>query len=197
MSITTWAVRKDGRPELGKTCFILVSGKIGAGKTTFSRYLSDTLTSYGYVTIEKSFADALKEAATFYFNWDGRKEDNGRKLLQGLGNLGREYDEDLWANTLVNDVREIGVLDFVIVDDWRFQNELNVIRNNTQFDLITVRIFRDNAAIKNSKELLDDVSETSLSESPDDYDFDIYNLGSMEDLQKMVNQFTETILEVK
>lgn len=151
--------------------FILIAGKMISGKSTTAQYLACRLN--GNV---RSFAGKLKDIARQML-WDGKKDERGRKLLQSLGKIGREYDVDLWAKLLVESAKYD---DITIIDDWRFPNEKEVCEKYG--NVITVRVYRDSTYQYNSRELTEDESETSLSNDANDYDFVVFNNGNLEDL---------------
>lgn len=150
---------------------IMLGGKAGAGKDTFCKVMQSK--SLGVVRF--AFADALKEIAKSFL-WDGKKDTKGRRLLQQIGAVGREYDKDIWANKVVEAIKNFEYLqmpyleshyggEFIaVITDFRFPNEYEVIKRN--FDNVkTYKIVGRQAYLgENAK----DVSETSL----DNFQFD-------------------------
>jgi len=165
---------------LSKRVFILISGKAGVGKTTFTEYLIREFDNKIFSAIRRSIAGELKRFAREYFNWNGEKDLKGRALLQGLGNLGREYDENVWIRNLLNDIDDYNMFaDFVIIDDWRFPNECEYLKNNNQ-NVITVRILsKERRGLEGGLE--EDLTETSLKDDDLIYDIRIHNDKSFED----------------
>jgi len=144
--------RKFSDSMLSKTLVILVSGHIGAGKTTFAKMLVDLITANGYKAVKMSFADRIKHVAANHFFWGGGKDEKGRKLLQDLGMAGRAYNPNLWVGeTVARIISKDMPYDVVIIDDWRFPNEYEVIRTDELLNVITVKIVRD-LSIKNDHE---------------------------------------------
>jgi hypothetical protein len=71
---------------------ISISGLATSGKDTFADYLLDK-----FPYRKDHFARPLKDAASYWFGWDGQKDDKGRKLLQLLGTeVGRGYFNAIW-----------------------------------------------------------------------------------------------------
>ena len=64
---------------------ILISGKAENGKTLTANILQDNLESLGYKVVITRYAYYLKDLAVRYCGWDGKKDNNGRELLQQLG----------------------------------------------------------------------------------------------------------------
>lgn len=159
---------------VNKTVFLL-SGKAGTGKTTSAVYMVDYLQgAKSYVGIYP-FARAVKEIA-YAMSWDGRKDERGRKLLQLIGNGGREYDPDVWVSQTTERI-SLSDNDVAIIDDWRYPNEYDYIKNSGGFDVIRVRIYAPSREILKGTPAYDDISENSLSDNPDDYDYFIENEG--------------------
>jgi len=171
-----------------KQVFVLVSGKAGSGKTTFSIFLKELLVEKGYRAVVKSFAYPIKQVAQV-FNWDGIKDEKGRKLLQQLGKVGREYNEDTFAKILVNTViNNLNIPEVIIVDDWRFPNEYEYIAKYGMFSVISARIHKDK--LDNSST---DVSETSLDSYVFELDIDNNNtLDNLLNTAKDVAVYIET-----
>lgn len=162
---------------------ILISGKMGSGKTTSANYLARRLG--GEVG---SFAAKVKDIA-HEIGWDGVKDEKGRKLLQDIGRAGRDYDPDCWAEILFSD-HDLG--DILVVDDWRFPNEYSVAKRHDK-DVITLRIKRKDTLKYASEELNNDSSETSLTDNDFPYDFVIDNNGTMNDLYESLDKFLKKI----
>jgi hypothetical protein len=109
---------------------VAFTGLAGSGKSYAAAIIKDLYPSYR----QFSFAYEIKRLARFYMGWDGNKDDKGRKLLQDLGMAGREYNPDIWVGFMPPD-REL------VIDDVRFKNEFEAIRENGG---IVIRIVRDN-----------------------------------------------------
>ena len=85
---------------------VLISGKAGAGKSTFAEYLEQDAVKEGLSCVRTAFADALKDIAYDNFGWNGKKDEKGRRLLQNLGDAGRSYNTDLWVNKVKDKILE-------------------------------------------------------------------------------------------
>jgi len=149
-----------------KTVVILISGKAGSGKTTVANMLKTRLDGFeGITTFRYSLASPIKFMAKAYFGWDGEKDDRGRKLLQDVGKVGREYDINIWVRHLLQQMdKQAGLLpfNFVVVDDWRFENESKYLTSNPLLEVVTIRMI-DRGGLGGS--LAKDVSENSLPET--------------------------------
>jgi len=176
---------------LSKSLVILVSGKKGVGKTYIAEKLCQLLRDNDYTADIKHFADQVKKCAIQFFNWDSVKDTKGRKLLQQIGGIGREYNEDLWVSYLVDSIEEdLFLYDIYIVDDWRFPNEEDYLRKSN-FYVFTVRVEsneRGDYSDTDPSEIALPIIKTD-SEFENYYDFVIDNDEDIEEKLK-------TILEV-
>ena len=96
---------------------IAICGKMGSGKSYIAKKIAE---KYNYKVY--SFASYVKELAIKLFNMNGKD----RHLLQTLAEKMKEIDEDVWVNVLL---RDIANKDNIIIDDLRFPNELNALKN--------------------------------------------------------------------
>ena len=169
---------------LKNTVCILVSGKAGFGKTTLANFLVEIAKENGYLAARYSFANFLKDVAGA-MGWDHKKDDKGRKLLQDLGRIGRDYDPDMWVRHTfeVIENHQDYPLDFVVIDDWRFPNELEYItRNQFLYAPLTLSIKCGFSKLENTA-LAEDISETSLDDFGV-YDGVVYNTGNLDALKR-------------
>ncbi|KKL87298.1 hypothetical protein LCGC14_1936090 [marine sediment metagenome] len=128
-----------------------LSGKKRVGKDTAGHYL-ELVHDFSRI----AFADDLKKFAK-KLGWNNQKDDRGRRFLQDLGMVARQYDSNIWANLAFQRIlkihRQTGQNDFVVTD-MRFLNEVNRVK---QEGGIVIRITRED-------EISDDThaSETEL-----------------------------------
>lgn len=159
---------------------MLISGDSGAGKSTFADYLQECLSSVFMGKVHRfAFADELKLIARYDFDWDGRKDERGRRLLQSLGSAGREYNERFYAEKLVLKVMRTLFVDggVVIVDDCRYENELYCLDDRSNLRVIKVRILRQDNPNHLKGNVSNHSSEHGLDFVPlDAYDFVIENI---------------------
>jgi hypothetical protein len=165
---------------------VLVTGRAGTGKTTTCNLLSQLTDTLGYLDhININFSDSLKMIAEEQLDWDREKDPRGRRLLQQLGRVAREYNEDIWASKLLDKIQSFPYgFDFVFVGDWRFPNEEKFLRENSSYRIFTMRIDAKEREVLSGTPEYDDISEISLSGSSEEYDYFIENNDSMEILQK-------------
>jgi len=156
---------------------IILSGKSGSGKDMFASFMKQELEAHGKKVIVMHFADALKWILREYYNWDGRKDEVGRTLLQTVGtDIVRKTYPGYWTGIVVgflSALEHYNDFDIAIIPDARFENEVNITLQT--LDSISVRIERlnpDGSAWINpilTEDQLAHPSETSLDTFAFDY----------------------------
>lgn len=154
-----------------KCTTVLISGKMGSGKTTVSVSLRDHLEACGHTVLTLKFADviyeihdmALAKIQEYGINPGTRKH---RGLLQYLGTeFGRSIDSNIWAkvavnraNRLFNNMKLAGHLSaVVIIDDCRYPEELHAFYGES----LTVRLEAPELERRNRAESWSDTPHTS------------------------------------
>lgn len=171
---------------------ILISGKAEHGKTAVANILESILNNKGYRVVRFAFADYLKFIAEKYFRWNGKKNFSGRELLQRLGtNVVRKNHPNFWADIGLNFALAFSTeFDYMIVDDCRFENEINVFsRFSTPSLSIRVNRFSSNG-MPYENSLTEEQRNHESERNLDNYYFDIYvlNCGTLHDLEKEINK---------
>lgn len=147
---------------------ITISAKAGGGKDFCANLIKQKLESKGDKVLITHYADLLKYICKTFFGWDGKKNMEGRTLLQYVGtDVIRQKNPNYWINFL------IGIFnlfpdewDYVVIPDTRFPNENDLMKE--YFDVITIRVTRPNFDNGLTKEQKNHESEIAL----DDYEFD-------------------------
>jgi len=140
---------------------IAISGPMGSGKTTIANLIKN---EYPYFNIF-SFGQKVKDVATELFNMD--KNTKNRSLLINIADKMREIDIDVWAKYIINQTDKE---EFCIIDDLRFQNELNLLQKDK--DWIFIILYLDeNKRLERLKELY-----------PDNYNDHIKNMNHLSEL---------------
>ena len=153
---------------------ILISGKARAGKDTFALGLD------GYTKF--AFADQLKKFA-IQLGWDGYKNDRGRKFLQAIGSIARDYNSGTWVNLLCKRLEQSRYPSKIAITDCRYLNEMRVMKEwgkENCYTVTTVRIVRPDFDNGLTKEMKMHPSETELDEYP--FDYIIINSGTIGEL---------------
>lgn len=156
-------------------------GPAGTGKTTCAKYLADK--TYGYVL---SFAEELKRYAK-ELGWDGQKDERGRKFLQELGRVVREYDENTWVNLLYIPYNYEVYQDSFFVDDLRFPNEAEMLVRN-RFKIVRIVPFDFDL----NEEWRTHESETALNDYTADYNVVSFK-GDIPALYTSLDQLLEKV----
>ena len=160
---------------------ICLSAKAQHGKDTTAIILKDIFEKKGYKVLITHFADLLKYICTQFFNWNGKKDIEGRSLLQKIGTdvVGKK-DSNFWVDFLIKILKFFdNTWDVVLIPDCRFPQEVELLKQN--FDTKIFRIIRPNFDNGLTIEQKNHISETAL----DNYKFDliIENTGTTEDLK--------------
>lgn len=164
-----------------KPTIISLSGKAEMGKTTSVNIIKKTLESKDKKCIKMSYGDYVKEIATKYYNWDGKKDLVGRTLLQTIGNSFRLKNPNFWVHTVIRLVDIIGKdYDYILIDDARFPNEIYCWQNN-EYKVITINVNRPNFKNSLSEEQQNDQSEIAMNDFEFDYKFEVNNIEELTD----------------
>lgn len=94
-----------------------IYGPMCSGKTTIANIIKRENKEYEIF----SFGEKIKELAKELFNMKNKD----RTLLINIASKLRDIDEDVWAKYVVNQTKD---KEFCIIDDLRFQNELNYLK---------------------------------------------------------------------
>lgn len=97
---------------------IAIYGPMCSGKTTVANILQETDKRYSIY----SFGQKIKDIAKELFQMEGKD----RSLLINIADKMREIDEDVWAKYIINKTKD---KEYCIIDDLRFQNELNYLND--------------------------------------------------------------------
>ena len=82
-----------------------------------------------------SFGGKIKDIAYDLFQMDKNIKD--RSLLINIADRMRDIDPDIWAKYIIND---IGDHKYCIIDDLRFQNELDILQKDGEWIYIILHI---------------------------------------------------------
>ena len=127
---------------------IILSGKSGSGKDMMAQFMKEELAKHGQKTLVIHFADAVKWFCRDFLDWDGKKDEVGRTLLQMVGtDIVRAKHPNFWVGIVVGLIQAFEPykdFDLAIIPDARFPNEVNISLENLQ-NCVSVRIERKNA----------------------------------------------------
>lgn len=178
---------------MNKPTVILLSAKSGHGKDFTANIFKEQLEAIGQRVLITHYADLLKYICTTFFEWDGKKDEKGRTLLQYVGtDIIRKQKPDYWVSFL-NDILDMftNSWDYILIPDTRFPNEVKFLKQNDKLNVISVRINRPCYETPLTEEQQNHISETAL----DNHKFDYYICNTTkEEVEKQVDYIiNETI----
>lgn len=159
----------------------LISGKAQHGKDTLAGMLKEELDKINKKCLIVHYADLLKYLAKQYFDWDGKKDEKGRLILQQFGtDVVRKRDPDFWVDFAIrfNWLLDFMGYEYIIIPDTRFPNEIEKMQH--VFNCSTIRINRPNFDNGLTAKQKAHASETAL----DNYIF-LYSVSNDKDFEKL------------
>lgn len=178
---------------------ILISGKAEHGKTTVAELLKSALQEKGYNVVVTRYAYYLKDIAKRYCSWNGIKDEHGRNLLQSLGTdiIRKKLNKPNFHVGRVCEDIEIcqDFVDYVIVDDARFLNEIYYSQAIFGDKVVSIRVNRCNEDGTPYSSSLTEEQKKHLSEIALDYfDFDYgIRAKNMDDIKIAVSRLVQEI----
>jgi hypothetical protein len=168
---------------------ISFSGHALSGKTTSAEILREFLEEDGFKVCLINYADLLKFYAKQYFGWDGKKDFNGRSLLQILGTERVRYNEpNYWVDSVIGFTELFkNDFDYFLISDARFANELERWRDY-KISIIKVLVERLNFDNGLSPEQKNHASEIAL-DNYKYFDWEIISESGVDNLRKEVEMF--------
>lgn len=115
----------------------LISGKSGSGKNEVANIIKKNLEN----SVITGFSKYIKLFALEFTDWDGRDITKPRAFLQKMGDTLRSIDENFLINRIIEDFKVYETkFDNVIISDVRLPHELEYIKNNSNYEVITIRV---------------------------------------------------------
>ena len=147
---------------------ILISAKMGGGKTTLTNQILKAFPKYQVI----KFADTLYEAHEKVWDvlekYGVPREKKSRDFLQWLGTeFGRKRDKNIWVNCAIERMKSVNNGNCFIVDDCRFENEFDAFP-----DALRIRLECDRGIRKSRAE-----SWTDSDQHPSETSLDAYAKG--------------------
>lgn len=154
---------------------ICISGKAGHGKDTAALFLKEQLVLNENSVLIAHFGDLVKYVCKTFFDWNGKKDEAGRELLQTIGtDIVRDEDPDYWVRFIADMLGFFEqAYDYVLIPDARFINEIEYLIKSG-FDVTHIRVIRENYTSDMPADQQNHISETAL----DDYVPDVYVYNS-------------------
>jgi cytidylate kinase len=110
---------------------IAISGPMCSGKTTIANLIKELDEKY-YIY---SFGQKIKDIAYELFNMDKSVKD--RSLIINIAGKMRDIDPDVWAKYIM---KQTVNNNYCIIDDLRFQNELDLLEKDDEWIYIILNI---------------------------------------------------------
>lgn len=169
---------------------IVISGKAQHGKDTTGSFIKEELEAAGKRVIITHYGDLLKYICEKFFDWDGRKDEKGRTLLQYIGtNIVRNQNPRFWTDFLVGVAKLFdGTWDYMIIPDTRFPNEVTCWYANG-YKTTHIEVVRDGFDSGLTAEQMQHPSENALKDFKPD--IEIHNDGSLEDLKERAKKIVK------
>ena len=166
----------------------MISGHAQNGKDTVASMIGNDLKKHGYRVLITHYGDLVKYICKTFFNWNGKKDDYGRTILQYVGtDIIRHAEPDYWVEFIVKILRFFpDTWDYVLIPDARFPNEIRALEDEG-FHVTHLRVRRENFQNDLSEEQRKHPSETSLDHTVPD--FWIENDSSLEHLELIVEKY--------
>lgn len=170
---------------------ITISAKTGEGKDFCANIIRQKLEAKGNRVLITHYADLLKYICKSFFEWDGRKNVEGRTLLQCVESTVYSADSDYWVKFLIGIFNLFkGEWDYVLIPDTKYLNEIELLAE--YFDVTTLKIVRPNYENDLTDEQKNHPSETAL----DNYRFDYTIVNNGDDsiygeIQNIINSIGE------
>ena len=109
--------------------------------------MKEELNKHNQKTLIIHYADAVKWFCREFLDWDGKKDEVGRTLLQMVGtNIVRARHPNFWTGIvigLIQSFESTNDFDVAIIPDARFPNEVDISLENLK-NSVSVRIERVN-----------------------------------------------------
>ena len=126
---------------------IIISGKSGSGKDMLAQFMKEELAKHGQKTLIIHYADAVKWFCRDFLDWDGKKDEVGRTLLQMVGtDIVRTRLPNFWTGIVVGLIQAFeptSNFDVAIIPDARFPNEVDISLASLK-NSVSVRVERKN-----------------------------------------------------
>ena len=162
---------------------ILLGGKANSGKDSAASYMAEYYRSRGLDVVNIQIAYYIKMYAKEIAKWDGDNETKPRQLLQDLGTelIRKQIDEYFFIKRIIQDIDIYSrYFDVITISDGRLPEEFAAIKLAYP-ETVTVHLTRPNFTSRLTKDQKAHVTEALVDDI--EYDYDLVNDGTLEDLQ--------------
>lgn len=160
---------------------LCISAKAQHGKDTAANIIKNYLENQGKKVLITHYADLVKFVCTNYFGWNGKKDEQGRSLLQYVGtDVISSQQPSYWVDFVVSILKFFeGNWDYVLLPDCRYPIEAEKMME--YFDTEIIRIYRPNFENGLTMSQQNHPSETAMDSFP--FSTIIINDGGIETLK--------------
>lgn len=172
---------------------ILLGGKANSGKDSTADYIAKYYRSRGLDVVNIQIAYYIKMYAKEIAKWDGDNETKPRQLLQDLGTelIRKQIDPYFFIKRIIQDIDIYSrYFDIITISDGRLPEEFASIKLAYP-ETVTVHVTRPGFVSRLSKKQKAHITESLVDEI--EYDYDIVNDGTLEDLEVKTIDLIRTI----
>ena len=172
---------------------ILIGGKANTGKDSTAEYIDEYYRSRGLDVVNIQIAYYIKMYAKQIAKWDGDNETKPRQLLQDLGTelIRKQIDEYFFIKRIIQDIDIYSrYFDVITISDGRLPEEFASIKLAYP-ETVTVHVTRPGFSSRLTKDQKAHVTEALVDEI--EYDYEVVNDGTLDDLQKKAIELVQTI----
>ena len=174
---------------------VCIAGKARSGKDSTAFFIKQHLEALGKSAIIVHYADFLKYVCKHYFDWDGKKDANGRTLLQSVGERAREFNSYFWVRTLKEIIEyTLPQYDYILIADVRYPEEIEYWIEDYDYEVFCIRVVRD-AVNDLTPEQKNHPSEVSLDDYDEVFNYRVENNSSLESLYYMTEMLVKDMEE--
>ena len=162
---------------------ILIGGQANSGKDTTAEFIDDYYRSRGLDVVNIQIAYYIKMYAKEIAKWDGDNETKPRQLLQDLGTelIRKQIDEYFFIKRIIQDIDVYSrYFDIITISDGRLPEEFASIKLAYP-ETVTIHVTRPGYVSRLTKDQKAHITETLVDSI--DYDYEIVNDGTIDDLQ--------------
>lgn len=167
----------------------LLHAKAQSGKNFCARYMTEIYERMDERVLTIAFADWVKDCMRRYFGINEYKTEEGRTAITHFAtDICRKNDPEVWARVVATTVKAMEECwDIVIIPDWRFENEAEVMERYFPGKIVKVLITRPDL------EKVDNMTEEQrLHESERNLDFfQNWSYNILNETGKMFDTFTQ------
>jgi len=156
---------------------IVINGFPGSGKDTFVEFIQD---HHPAEIFNIHSSDYIKKVAKEKFNWDGIKDEKGRKLLAELMNVSQEYNDGIFQQNK-EEIKDLLVLHYAGFIHVREKEE--IFKYVEEFETLTVLVERSSS----EENVPDNNADKNVLDM--EYDIYIYNDGTLLGLEELAKGF--------